>query len=147
MDKNGNAFQKRLLATFKVEAGEHAQALSAGLIELEGAAGTAQQAAIVETVFREAHSLKGAARAVGKTEIETLCQSLEGVFSHLKSSAIELSPALLDLLDEGLGTLGQLLAAIDGDLPRALRSGLADLGRRLAAAATATAAPDRKSVV
>ena len=34
MEKNG-AFLKRLLATFKVEAGEHIAAISSGLIELE----------------------------------------------------------------------------------------------------------------
>jgi two-component system chemotaxis sensor kinase CheA len=134
MDNNDNAFQKRLLATFKVEAGEHAQALSSSLIELETAAGSGQQAAIIETVFRESHSLKGAARAVGKIEVESLCQALEGVFSQLKSKAIQLSPPLLNLLDEAVDTLDHLLAAVDNELPGALKRSLTDLGRRLRAA-------------
>lgn len=134
MDNNDNAFQKRLLATFKVEAGEHAQALSSSLIELERAAGTGRQAAIIETVFRESHSLKGAARAVGKTEVESLCQALEGVFSQLKSNAIPLSPPLLNLLDEAVDTLDHLLVAVDSELPGALKRSLTDLGRRLQAA-------------
>lgn len=134
MDNNDNAFQKRLLATFKVEAGEHAQALSSSLIELETAAGTGRQAGIIETVFRESHSLKGAARAVGKTEVESLCQALEGVFSQLKSNAIPLSPPLLNLLDEAVDTLDHLLVAVDSELPGALKRSLTDLGRRLQAA-------------
>lgn len=134
MDNNDNAFQKRLLATFKVEAGEHAQALSSSLIELETAAGTGRQAPIIETIFRESHSLKGAARAVGKREVESLCQALEGVFSQLKSNAIPLAPPLMDLLDEAVDTLDHLLVAVDSELPGALKRSVTDLGRRLKAA-------------
>ena len=146
MDKDDHAFQQRLLATFTVEASEHLQALSDGLIKLKQAAGSGRQAEIVEAIFRESHSLKGAARAVDKREIETLCQALEGVFAQLKSHSIEFSPTLLDLLDEALGTLGQLLNAVDGDLPRPVRSSLADLGRRLAAAASPGPANSRAAL-
>ena len=135
MDKNGAAFLKRLLATFKAEAEEHLRALSAGLIELEQASDAAQRQQVVETVFRETHSLKGAARAVGKVEIETLCHGGESVFAALKEGDIALSPALLDLLHAAVDVLGRLLLAVDGEPAGADLAAVADLRRRLDAAA------------
>ena len=85
MAGKNDAFMKRLLSTFKVEADEHIKNITAGLIELEKDLEPQVKAGIIETVFREAHSLKGAARAVNLTDIETICQSLESVFSGLKT--------------------------------------------------------------
>ena len=64
MAKKDNGFLKKLLATFKVEAEEHLKTISLGLVELEKTLPPEKQLEIVETIFREAHSLKGAARAV-----------------------------------------------------------------------------------
>lgn len=94
---------KRLLATFRQEAGEHLQAISAGLAAME--ADPAATAAQVETIFREVHSFKGAARAVNLGAIEALCQALESVFAALKSKARGLDPALFDLLRQAVDAL------------------------------------------
>lgn len=59
-------------------------------------------------MFREAHSLKGAARAVNQTDIETICQSLESVFSLMKRREIHLSPFAFDTLHEALDILNEL---------------------------------------
>jgi len=131
MDKKDQEFQKKLLSTFKVEAGEHVQALSSGLIELEKSAGTEQRLAIVETVFREAHSLKGAARAVGMAEIETICQRVESAFSALKGKEAELSPGLLDVLHDAVDMLGRLLSFIGSDATGKARPPISELLRRL----------------
>jgi two-component system chemotaxis sensor kinase CheA len=77
-------FIKRLRATFKVEAEEHVQAMAKGVLELENAPGHDARRRLVETVFRAAHSLKGAARAVDFTDIESRCQSLEDIFAAWK---------------------------------------------------------------
>ena len=89
-------FLRILRATFKVEAAEHLQAIGTGLLELEKAAAPAQQLQTIETVFRAAHSLKGAARAVDFTEIEALCQSLESVFATWKRRESLPTQAALD---------------------------------------------------
>ena len=102
-------FLKRLLATFKVEAEEHITAMSSGLIELEKTAASEKQTEIIETIFREAHSLKGAARSVNIVEIETVCQSLESIFSALKRRDIPLSPELFNILHEAVDSLNNLL--------------------------------------
>ncbi len=91
MANKNDDFLKRLLATFRVEADEHLKAMSAGLIELEKNPAADRYAEIVETVFREAHSLKGAARAVNLKEIESVCQPLESVLAALKNNQLAVS--------------------------------------------------------
>ena len=61
MNAQEEEFLKSLRATFKVEAAEHLQAITAGLVALgESTATWRATRQIVETVFRAAHSLKGA---------------------------------------------------------------------------------------
>src|SRR3970040_1689859 len=98
MATNNGDFLKKLLATFRVAADEHIQAMSSGLMELEKIPAGVQQTELVEKIFREAHSLKGAARAVNLTQIESVCQALESVFAALKGNRLPLSPPFLCLL-------------------------------------------------
>ncbi|HEX4120751.1 MAG TPA: response regulator [Verrucomicrobiae bacterium] len=84
MSAQEEEFLKSLRATFKVEAAEHLQAIAAGLLALEKAPPANEQRAHVETVFRAAHSLKGAARAVNFAAVESVCQSLENAFAAWK---------------------------------------------------------------
>jgi two-component system chemotaxis sensor kinase CheA len=110
MASKNDELLKRLLATFRVEADEHLQAISSGLLALEKTPSGAEAASIIEAVFRDAHSLKGAARAVNLTPVESLCQSLESVFAALKNGRIPVSAPLLDLLHRAVDSLGNLLA-------------------------------------
>ncbi len=105
MAGKNDAFMKRLLSTFKVEADEHLKKITAGLIDLEKDLKPQVKAGIIETVFREAHSLKGAARAVNRSDMESICQSLESVFSGLKRREIDLSPPLFDTLHRSVDML------------------------------------------
>ncbi|MFA6108989.1 MAG: response regulator [Candidatus Latescibacterota bacterium] len=111
-------FLKRLLATFKVEAEEHLQAISSGLFELEKAPDAARQAQIIETVFREAHSLKGAARSVDLAEVEAICQALESVLAASKRLDLAWSPALSELLHQAVKGLEGLLSSSAPEKPR-----------------------------
>lgn len=104
------ALLQRLLATFKVEADERLKALSALLVELEQTEPGARVAQIVETLFREVHSLKGAARAVNLSNVEMICASLESGLASLKGQESALSPALIDVLSHRVDELQALLA-------------------------------------
>ncbi|MHB8091266.1 MAG: hybrid sensor histidine kinase/response regulator [Syntrophales bacterium] len=115
MDTKDGEFLKRLRATFRVEAEEHIRAISSGLIELEKTPTTKRGTEVIETVFREAHSLKGAARSVNLREIESICQPLEGAFAALKRREIVLSPALCDLFHQAVDNVAQLVSAADGE--------------------------------
>lgn len=136
MASKNEALLKRLLATFRVEADEHLQALAAGLLALEKAPAGSEAGRIVETIFREAHSLKGAARAVDLASVESLCQALESVFAALQQGRQPVSPALLDLLHQALDMLDALLR---GPEPAAVPAALPGLIRRLEAAAAGSA--------
>ena len=104
-------FLQKLLDTFMVEAKEHVGAISSGLVALERACPSEERAEIIESVFREAHSLKGAARAVNRVEIESVCQSLETEFSKLKARgeppSLEELDRLLQKVDSLAGRLGE----------------------------------------
>ena len=78
-------FLQKLMQVFASEAEEHVQAISEGLLELEKAPAPARSQQIIETIFREAHSLKGAGRSVERTDIEAVCQALESVFEDLEA--------------------------------------------------------------
>lgn len=108
MNKRDESFQRKLLETFRTEADEHLQAISSGLLQLEKSQSSSQPE-LVETIFREVHSLKGAARAVSLSEVETVCQALESVFSVFKRQSVVVSPELVDLLHQATDGLGQLL--------------------------------------
>ena len=118
----GNDFEKRLLATFASETGERLAVISAGLIELERATGQEQRQEILEAVIREAHSLKGAARAVNVAGIEALCHELETVFTSLKRETGAFSPALFDLLHQAVDALGKHPMSSDVDRRSPLES-------------------------
>ncbi len=104
-------FLKTLRATFKVEAQEHVQAMATGVLELEKSPGHDAQRRLVETVFRAAHSLKGAARAVDFTEIESLCQPLEDMFAAWKRQESAPTRDALDTVHRTLDAVSAALAA------------------------------------
>ena len=130
--KEDEGFLKRLMATFKVEADEHLKAMSSLLLELEKSDSAERSAALVETLFREAHSLKGAARSVNLGDIETVCRSLESVLSELKQRRMAVSPTLFDVLYRSVDGLAAMLAPGDAK-PAALTIKAAELSRALEA--------------
>lgn len=117
MAEKDSAFLNRLLATFRIEAQDHIDALFAGVAELERAPDGTRCAEIVETIFREAHSLKGAARSVNLTQIESACQSLETTFAAMKQQELSPTADLLDRLHQALNQLNALLALPQADMP------------------------------
>ena len=106
-------FLKRLREAFAIEAAEHVQAITAGLIELEKASDPARRKELVETIFRDAHSLKGAAGAVDHTHIQTVCQALEGIFASWKKTPQEVSAESFDVLNRAVDLVVKLLHVSD----------------------------------
>lgn len=112
MDSKQEAFLKELLADFRIEAAEHHQSVIDGLIALEQNPADDRKRQVIETVFREIHSLKGAARAVNLLDIERLCQSTESLFHLLKDEKLNLSPELFDVLYNVCDTLKVMLSEV-----------------------------------
>jgi two-component system chemotaxis sensor kinase CheA len=109
------AFLKKLMATFRVEAADHLKTILAGLADLEWRRDAEQHPEILETVFREVHSLKGAARAVNLGEVELVCQALENAFAALKDGRLQMTPAVYDILYKATDILELLLVPDSSD--------------------------------
>jgi two-component system chemotaxis sensor kinase CheA len=114
MSNKAEEFLKRLRIAFKSEAQERLTTIFAGLIKLEEQPPEEEQGAIVESIFREAHSLKGAARAVNLAEVEGICQAVESVFAALKRKEAAPSPTLLDRVQRAMEAIRRVLA-VAGD--------------------------------
>jgi two-component system chemotaxis sensor kinase CheA len=67
------------MATFVEEVAEHVRNFNRDLLALEGGHGDA--AALLQSLFRTAHNLKGAARAVDVAAIETACHAMENILA------------------------------------------------------------------
>ena len=100
---------RRLQEMFDIEAEERINKMYADLIELEKKTDSQNQAKIIGSILREAHSLKGAARAVNVTDIEKVCQSLENVLTILKRKEISISSSILDTLHSAIDTVNNLI--------------------------------------
>lgn len=101
---------RRLREAFKMESAERLASLSTRLMELEKTENTEQGQEILEVIYREAHSLKGAARAVNLTEIEAISQAMEGVFGAMKRQEITLSSTVFDTMHEVVSFIENILA-------------------------------------
>ncbi|GGE41548.1 hybrid sensor histidine kinase/response regulator [Agaricicola taiwanensis] len=102
----------QLLAAFQSEHREHMDALRHGFDALASG-----READIKELFRRAHSLKGAARAVDLPDVEELAHRLEALLSDLMEGVRpldhELSAEVLSLLDEIEG------AVLDAETPSA----------------------------
>ncbi len=124
MESQDEQFLAALRAAFAIEAAEHLEGLASGLIELEKLDSDAARAPIVEVVYREIHSLKGAARAVDNTPIETICQALENLLAAWKRGQIVVSPELFDALHQASDAAAQALLRPHTELERSGITGI-----------------------
>ncbi len=130
----------RLRVTFAEELDEQTSTLNEELLALERAPDEIDR---VRAIFRIAHTLKGAARAVGERRIEALCHALEALLAEARDRRIELRQPHFALLFEAADALSAA-----GDQLRGTGSGhpaFEELERRLRAARGAPAidAPSR----
>ncbi len=129
MDKE--EFLKELLNDFKIEAAEHIQAIVSGLLELEKNLTGAKKTNLIETVFRETHSMKGAARAVNLLKIERLCMALESVFHSLKSGALEIEKPMFDVFFQVTDLMDVMLKDIETGKTTVSENNITNISRKL----------------
>jgi two-component system chemotaxis sensor kinase CheA len=111
MRTSDSELRQLLLSAFAGEAGERLRTIRQRLLALEGVSGEARTP-LLEAILRDAHSLKGAARAAELTRIELLAHQLESLVGS-----------------ESLGLAHGVLAALD-TLVEETGAELADRGRR-----------------
>jgi two-component system chemotaxis sensor kinase CheA len=88
----------RLMKTFLGEAEEHIQTLNRNLLDLEKQTAAAERAKTFKTLFRTAHSLKGASHAVKVPILETACHKLEELFAAASDGRRSIDSELFRML-------------------------------------------------
>ncbi|MCA9122093.1 MAG: hybrid sensor histidine kinase/response regulator [Planctomycetaceae bacterium] len=88
---------KRLMATYLEELHEHVEAMNRDLLALERGLSPEQRDEVMKVLFRSAHSLKGASRAVNVEVIENACHMMEDILSELRDGNREMTPPLFSL--------------------------------------------------
>ena len=97
---------RELRSLFKIESEERLQHLDDGLLRLEK---TPTDPSLLEDLFREAHSLKGAARMLGLIQIQTLAHQLEDALGVAKKGEAALQPDAVAGMSQTLETIRGLV--------------------------------------
>ena len=119
-------FLKRILATYRIEAEESINSMSAYLIKLEKESDDSLKKELIEVIYRSAHSLKGASRAVNLNEIESLCHAFEGVMSVARENNLTFTSTVFDILHKTVNLISELLDVKDNDISIGLNDSISD---------------------
>ena len=98
--------RKKLLESFRAELADHIHTITDGLLSIEqGNVASESCKATMDDVFRAAHSLKGAARAVGAVMIEQLAHALESILDAIRKEQIAPTAELFTMCYQALDTI------------------------------------------
>lgn len=114
-----------VLAAFTEESAVRISSLEQGLLALEHDPARAS-AELLNSVFRDAHSVKAGANLLGLRQVEVAAHRLENVLDLLRSGRLSAGPDVCQALLDGVDLLREILEAPAA--PRAL-----DTDQRLAA--------------
>ncbi|MBV8801493.1 MAG: hybrid sensor histidine kinase/response regulator [Gammaproteobacteria bacterium] len=84
---------KKLLITFSAELDEQCQIITQGLLALEK---NENVQPIIESIFRSAHNIKGAARGIGIKDVGEIAHHIESIFAKIQNKSLAISPHLID---------------------------------------------------
>ncbi len=99
-----------LWEVFQEEANDHVDRIDAALKQLKNNHGDRE---LVQTIRRSAHTLKGAAGAVGLRGVTQLAHRMEDLLDAIYAGAVRLNAGLLSLLTATTDTLHDLFAGKD----------------------------------
>src|SRR3954465_14193176 len=89
--------RERLIQTFVGELDQRVHALAEALLALEEGPPEPQRNELFATLFRTAHSLKGAAASIENGIIEMASHCLEAIIAAVRSGRLPLDPELFSL--------------------------------------------------
>jgi len=95
-----------ILNIFREESEEQIQKLNKNLLRLEA---NPKDSTAISELFREAHSLKGAARMIGLNDIQLIAHKLEDVFGMAKESRLNVTPETIDILCKAVDCVNSIV--------------------------------------
>ncbi|WP_346235557.1 chemotaxis protein CheA [Lysinibacillus telephonicus] len=116
------------LEMFIEESKEHLQSCSDNLLELEK---NPDDLAIVNEIFRSAHTLKGMSATMGYEDLADLTHKMENVLDAIRNEKIHVTPEILDVVFESVDHLEEMVMDIanGGDGKRNVSDTVAKLKR------------------
>jgi two-component system chemotaxis sensor kinase CheA len=105
---------QKLTATFLVELRDHVRNVERDLLALERGGDAKAQAELYSSLFRTAHSLKGASRAVGAGLVETACHRLEEIVQAFRDGVLAPDKEVIQLFlatADAIGEAGERIGA------------------------------------
>ena len=102
---------KQLMATFQAELEEHLSTLNKGLLALEKNPTSEERDNLLTNIFRAAHSLKGASRAVNLGDIEAIAHRMEGALAIIQKEGRPFKAYHVDAFLEALDTISASMTA------------------------------------
>ena len=97
------------LEMFIEESKEHLQACNEHLLELEK---NPEDIAIVNEVFRSAHTLKGMSATMGYEDIANLTHKMENVLDEIRNNRLHVTADLLDVVFTAVDQLEEMVLDI-----------------------------------
>lgn len=108
--QNGGVDLGEFLEFYLLDSQEQIEKLGAGLLQLEK---EGNNSALINDLFRSAHSLKGASGTMGYTSIVALTHSAEDLLDRLRQGKIEVSMDLIDVLLSMTDRVKAMLAQVE----------------------------------
>ncbi len=100
-------FQDHLLATFREEAVGYVESFTAGLLALEQGIPPTERHNLLDELFRQAHSLKGAAQVTGLMATRDLAHDMESALDAMRRSEVAPEPIAFDPLYQLIDSIGR----------------------------------------
>ena len=135
-------FLERLMKTFLGELEEHVEALNHDLLALEKGPPEDERSELVKSLFRTAHTLRGAAGSVNATPIANASQELEAILRTARDEGISLDRHQIDLFFAAVDAMADAGKRLQAKEPIETEP-LSEVTARLAAAAAARAGGTR----
>ncbi|NLF83946.1 MAG: chemotaxis protein CheA, partial [Candidatus Gastranaerophilales bacterium] len=97
---------EEILNIFREESEEQLQKLNKNLLKLES---NPKDYTAISELFREAHSLKGAARMIGLEDIQSIAHKLEDVFVQAKDGYLEVTSEIVDIMCKAVDCISSIV--------------------------------------
>lgn len=105
------------MGMFLEESREHLQTLNDSLLELEH---NPEDSAVLNEIFRSAHTIKGMSATMGYTEIAELTHEMENVLDLLRKNQLKVNEDILDTIFKCVDTLEQMVECIASETEHGL---------------------------
>ncbi len=97
---------EEILNIFREEGEEQVQKLNQNLLRLEA---NPKDSGAISELFREAHSIKGAARMIGLNDIQAVAHKLEDIFGLARDEKLIINAHIVDILCKSVDCIASII--------------------------------------